>query len=194
MDGRISRHKRTLKSDREVIIRMWLEGTSARDISIKTGISISTIHRWVRRWREEGTVDTRSYYSRQWAAMGGGGGGGAVVACKRSSQLTGRSTTSVNKSVPLSFIPKSVYDKDNSNLRRSSPPDKRGTMSEMDVSKSHMLSFDSSLLAMNAELSQDNLSMLLYSWIITVMHQVHQSIRSVDDVKEIDLEAIRWLK
>ncbi|KAK4323263.1 hypothetical protein Pmani_006044 [Petrolisthes manimaculis] len=194
MDGRISRHKRTLKSDREVIIRMWLEGTSARDISIKTGISVSTIHRWVRRWREEGTVDTRSYYSRQWAAMGGGGGGGGV-AFKRRTQLTGSTATSVNnKSVPLSFIetPKSVY-KGDSTLRRSSPPDKRGLMSEMDLSKS-LVSFDSSLLAMNAELSRDNLSMLLYGWIITVLHEVHQSIRSVGDLKEIDLDAIRWLK
>ncbi|KAK4323256.1 hypothetical protein Pmani_006038 [Petrolisthes manimaculis] len=66
MDGRGSRITQTLKSQRQLIIRMWLAGSSARVISHATGISISTVHRWVRRWREEGTIEMRpySYYKK----------------------------------------------------------------------------------------------------------------------------------
>ncbi|KAK3875541.1 hypothetical protein Pcinc_019590 [Petrolisthes cinctipes] len=65
MESRSSRNSRTLRSERQRIVRMWLGGSSTRVISHATGISVSTVHRWVRRWREEGTVDTRPYtYTR----------------------------------------------------------------------------------------------------------------------------------
>lgn len=65
MESRSSRNSRTLRSERQRIVRMWLGGSSARVISHATGISVSTVHRWVRRWREEGTVETRPYsYTR----------------------------------------------------------------------------------------------------------------------------------
>ncbi|KAK3875535.1 hypothetical protein Pcinc_019584 [Petrolisthes cinctipes] len=62
------RSRRTSKLERENIISKWQEGCSSRDISQASGISLSTVHRWVRRWREEGTLDTKKYYSRQWAS------------------------------------------------------------------------------------------------------------------------------
>lgn len=52
---------RTLKTDRLRMVWMWLEGKSARAISLETGISICTVYRWIRRWREEGNVDIRPY-------------------------------------------------------------------------------------------------------------------------------------
>lgn len=61
MKRRGFRHTRTLRSERQIMIRMWLMGVSSRVISHATGISVSTVHRWVRRWREEGTVETRPY-------------------------------------------------------------------------------------------------------------------------------------
>lgn len=61
------RNRKTLKPERLHIIEMWIKGSSARVISHATGISVSTVHRWVRRWREEGTVDTSPYlFNRQW--------------------------------------------------------------------------------------------------------------------------------
>lgn len=66
MNSLRSRIRRTSKSDRQNIISMWQGGCSTRDISRTTGISVSTIHRWIRRWRNEGTVETRKYYSTQW--------------------------------------------------------------------------------------------------------------------------------
>ncbi|KAK4323252.1 hypothetical protein Pmani_006034 [Petrolisthes manimaculis] len=69
MDCHRKRITQTLKSQRQLIIRMWLAGSSARVISRVTGISISTVHRWVRRWRDEGTIETRPYsYHKKWIA------------------------------------------------------------------------------------------------------------------------------
>lgn len=47
------------------IVKMWLEGLSARTISMETGVSMSTVYRRVRRWREGGTVATRPYQIRK---------------------------------------------------------------------------------------------------------------------------------
>lgn len=51
---------RTLHEERGLIVRMWLWGLSPRVIARTTGVSVSTVHRWVRRWREEGTVNMKS--------------------------------------------------------------------------------------------------------------------------------------
>lgn len=55
---------RTLKAERIRIIWLWLIGMPARIISLYTGISIRTVSRWIRRWQEEGHVETRSSQSR----------------------------------------------------------------------------------------------------------------------------------
>ncbi|KAK8384715.1 hypothetical protein O3P69_014351 [Scylla paramamosain] len=44
---------------------MWLGGKSARTISSETGTSICTVYRWIRRWREEGNVDSRPYRGKR---------------------------------------------------------------------------------------------------------------------------------
>lgn len=54
-------HSRTIMADRFVMVWMWLNGASARRISIHTGASISTVYRWIRRWHDEGTLETRPY-------------------------------------------------------------------------------------------------------------------------------------
>ncbi|KAG7162400.1 Glutamate receptor ionotropic, kainate 1-like 1 [Homarus americanus] len=49
---------------RAKIVWMWLTGMSARQISRKSGASVTTVYRWIRRWQEEGTVATRPYRRR----------------------------------------------------------------------------------------------------------------------------------
>lgn len=41
------------------IVWMWLTGMSAREISLYTGASVSTVYRWVHRWNEERTLEER---------------------------------------------------------------------------------------------------------------------------------------
>lgn len=48
-------------AERARIVWLWLGGASARAISHQTGASLSTVYRWVRRWQEEGTVETKPY-------------------------------------------------------------------------------------------------------------------------------------
>lgn len=67
MGGRGSRYTKTVKSERQLIVKMWMDGSSAHVISRTTGISVSTVHRWIRRWREECSIETRPYtYNRKW--------------------------------------------------------------------------------------------------------------------------------
>lgn len=54
----------TLVAARACIVWLWLDGASARAISRQTGASLSTVYRWVRRWQEEGTVETKPYHRR----------------------------------------------------------------------------------------------------------------------------------
>lgn len=58
-------HSRTIMADRLVMVWMWMNGASARRISSHTGASISTVYRWIRRWHDEGTLETRPYCGRQ---------------------------------------------------------------------------------------------------------------------------------
>lgn len=58
-------HFRTVKEDRLKMVRMWMEGKSVRAISQETGSSLPTVHRWLRRWQREGTVETRTYSVRR---------------------------------------------------------------------------------------------------------------------------------
>lgn len=47
---------RSRVSERTKIVWMWLQGVAARDIARLTGVSLTTVYRWVRRWEDQGTV------------------------------------------------------------------------------------------------------------------------------------------
>lgn len=63
MDQRLG-HRPAVMAERARIVWLWLGGASARAISHQTGASLSTVYRWVLRWQEEGTVETKPYYRR----------------------------------------------------------------------------------------------------------------------------------
>lgn len=42
------------------IIWLWLNGECAKDISRNVGTSVTTVYRWIRRWKLEGHVDRRN--------------------------------------------------------------------------------------------------------------------------------------
>lgn len=52
-------HQTTDLADRSRFVWMWRSGMSARAIAQKTGASVTTICRWIRRWRREGHINTR---------------------------------------------------------------------------------------------------------------------------------------
>lgn len=49
-------------NNRSRIVWMWMAGVSARDIALHNGFSLSTVYRWVRRWKKEGAVNTKTCY------------------------------------------------------------------------------------------------------------------------------------
>lgn len=54
MDGRrVRTHHVTYDSSK--IIRLWLFGKSASEISVETGASLSTVYRWIRRYGAQGS-------------------------------------------------------------------------------------------------------------------------------------------
>lgn len=63
MDQRATRYIASVAS-RRWIVWLWLRGASAMAISQQTGVSLSTVYRWVRRWHEEGSVEARPYRRR----------------------------------------------------------------------------------------------------------------------------------
>lgn len=52
-------HQTTNLADRSRFVWMWSTGMSARAIAQETGASVTTICRWIRRWRREGHINTR---------------------------------------------------------------------------------------------------------------------------------------
>ena len=46
---------------RIAIVQMWQKGIPIRNISNRTGSSVTTVYRWVRRWQEQGTVEAKPY-------------------------------------------------------------------------------------------------------------------------------------
>ncbi|KAK4325080.1 hypothetical protein Pmani_004236 [Petrolisthes manimaculis] len=50
------------------IVQLWQKGMAVRNISRKTGASVTTVYRWIRRWKEEGTLKTKRYRRRPRAA------------------------------------------------------------------------------------------------------------------------------
>ncbi|KAK4326019.1 hypothetical protein Pmani_003442 [Petrolisthes manimaculis] len=49
----------TTLEDRAKFIWLWVKGNSARNIAKETGTSVTTVYRWIRRWRERGVVENR---------------------------------------------------------------------------------------------------------------------------------------
>ena len=60
MDHRGTRYLAVIAA-RRWVVWLWLRGVSAMAISQQTGVSLSTVYRWVRRWHEEGSVEARPY-------------------------------------------------------------------------------------------------------------------------------------
>lgn len=46
-------------AERTHLVLMWLTGMSSRAIARETGKSVTTVCRWIRRWRQDGNVNTR---------------------------------------------------------------------------------------------------------------------------------------
>ncbi|XP_068228604.1 probable glutamate receptor [Palaemon carinicauda] len=63
MDQRYSDRPEVLDI-RARLVWMWYQGMSARRISYETGLSTTTVYRWIRRWQEEGNVCTKSRSGR----------------------------------------------------------------------------------------------------------------------------------
>lgn len=65
--------KRMVRNERVRIVWMWLDGMSVKETAHLTGASVSTVYRWIRRWREEGTVESKKYHggrhSTSWKEM-----------------------------------------------------------------------------------------------------------------------------
>lgn len=48
-------------AERTRLVRLWLAGVPVKYISAESGASLSTVYRWIRRWRECGSLETRPY-------------------------------------------------------------------------------------------------------------------------------------
>ncbi|XP_068250122.1 probable glutamate receptor [Palaemon carinicauda] len=59
---RRSKTAQTSINERSKMIWMWLNGIRVRNISVSMGTSQGTVYRWIRRWREKGTLDSKSHY------------------------------------------------------------------------------------------------------------------------------------
>lgn len=49
----------TALGDRAKFIWLWVKGNSARSIAKETGTSVTTVYRWIRRWRHGGVVENK---------------------------------------------------------------------------------------------------------------------------------------
>lgn len=58
------RFQPTALSDRANFVRMWMTGMSFRAIALATGASVSTVYRWIHRWKLEGNVNTKFHRHR----------------------------------------------------------------------------------------------------------------------------------
>ncbi|XP_069941770.1 glutamate receptor-like [Cherax quadricarinatus] len=49
----------TTLRERVTFVHMWVGGKSLRAIALSSSVSVSTVFRWIHRWRQEGNVNTR---------------------------------------------------------------------------------------------------------------------------------------
>ncbi|XP_069941765.1 uncharacterized protein [Cherax quadricarinatus] len=54
----------TCVRERTRFVHMWVGGMSLRSIALSSGVSVSTVFRWIHRWLREGNVNTRRYVYR----------------------------------------------------------------------------------------------------------------------------------
>ena len=54
----------TQSHERAGFILLWTSGMSIRNIAVRSGTSVTTVYRWVRRWQREGHVNFRPRNSR----------------------------------------------------------------------------------------------------------------------------------
>uniref|UniRef100_A0A0P4WAP5 Insertion element IS150 protein InsJ-like helix-turn-helix domain-containing protein n=1 Tax=Scylla olivacea TaxID=85551 RepID=A0A0P4WAP5_SCYOL len=45
--------------ERAGFVWLWASGMPVRDIAVRSGTSVTTVYRWIRRWQREGHVNTR---------------------------------------------------------------------------------------------------------------------------------------
>ncbi|XP_045102571.1 uncharacterized protein LOC123498994 [Portunus trituberculatus] len=45
--------------ERAEFVWLWASGMPVRDIAVRSGTSVTTVYRWIRRWQREGHVNTR---------------------------------------------------------------------------------------------------------------------------------------
>ncbi|KAG7162305.1 Glutamate receptor-like 23, partial [Homarus americanus] len=57
-------NKPTDLSERAKLVSMWVDGISCRNIARQTGKSVSTVCRWITRWKREGNVNTKPRIGR----------------------------------------------------------------------------------------------------------------------------------
>lgn len=57
--ARLHKFKPTTLADRTRFVWLWRSGLSARTIAQESGTSVTTVCRWIKRWRREGTVAKR---------------------------------------------------------------------------------------------------------------------------------------
>ncbi|XP_068216613.1 probable glutamate receptor [Palaemon carinicauda] len=57
-------------SERTRFIWMWASGLSVRDIARHTGSSVSTIYKWIRRWKKDGSIHTKNRWHPRAIAVG----------------------------------------------------------------------------------------------------------------------------
>lgn len=57
-------NKTVAHSRRSRIVMLWVAGLTTREVSEQTGASVSTVHRWVRRWQDTGTVRAKPISGR----------------------------------------------------------------------------------------------------------------------------------
>ncbi|MPC93235.1 hypothetical protein E2C01_088358 [Portunus trituberculatus] len=50
--------------ERAGFVWLWASGMPVRDIAVRSGTSVTTVYRWIRRWQREGHVNTRPRNSR----------------------------------------------------------------------------------------------------------------------------------
>lgn len=49
----------TNRTERTSFVWLWVTGMSRRAIAVKAGVSVTTVCRWIQRWRREGHVERR---------------------------------------------------------------------------------------------------------------------------------------
>ena len=54
----------TESHERAGFVWLWASGMPVRDIAVRSGTSVTTVYRWIRRWQREGHVNTRPRNSR----------------------------------------------------------------------------------------------------------------------------------